>query len=136
MKKKLMGLGLAGILALSSQNLNAIETNEKGFPVPDTTNYRLAEVEFLIDLKKDITTIDEMYISNDQKEAFVKKLVNGKPWMYFIAPKTAKDSGNIEDTYVLEDKDCDGKFETKYTYKEAEDLDSKGAVVLPDCYPK
>ncbi len=136
MRKKLIELGLAGILALSSQNLNAWETNEKGFPIPDKTDYRLVDIEFLIDMEKDTVTVDEGYISNDQTKAFLKKLVNDKPWMYFIAPKIAKNGGNIEDTYVLEDKDCDGKFETKYSYKEAEDLDSKGEIVLPGCYLK
>ncbi|MBI2672627.1 hypothetical protein HYX19_00030 [Candidatus Woesearchaeota archaeon] len=40
MKKTLARLGLAGLLAIIGSSANALETNEKGFPVPDKNNVK------------------------------------------------------------------------------------------------
>ncbi len=124
MRKKLIGLGLAGILALSSSNLSALETNEKGFPIPNK-----AEAESVRGMKFEFEGGNMMeinqYLGSDGI-FFNEVLINNKAAEYVIFKKE-----NEEIDYVLGDNDCNDVFETKYS---AEDVLEKRSV--PKCYLK
>ncbi|MBI2673036.1 hypothetical protein HYX19_02140 [Candidatus Woesearchaeota archaeon] len=124
MKKTLIGLGLASILSLSS-NLSALEVNEKGFPVPDKTNAKIVNSE--INTYKD-GVVEALYYHNTEEDssAFIEVYGNDDIWLYQIYPDR-----NDNRFYIIEDRNCDKIFETKYGINEP-----KQVIRLPDCYKK
>lgn len=123
MKKILSKLCLVGILALSGTSLNALETNEKGFQIPDKTNAALIEGgRGLID---DVNSFEFKIYKLSNGDGLSENLINNKIWRYSITPKN-----NYTWRYRLYDLNCDGIFETKQYPKDFE------KEILPDCYFK
>ncbi|MBI2672629.1 hypothetical protein HYX19_00040 [Candidatus Woesearchaeota archaeon] len=126
MKKELSKLGLVGILSLGLLGTSAygLETNEKGFPVPDKTEAEFVKgVEFEFD-GGNIMRISQ-YVGSDGI-FFNEALINNKAAEYIIFKKDSK-----EINHAIGDNDCNGIFESKYS---AEEVLEKRPV--PKCYLK
>ena len=122
MKKQILELGLAGLLSVLSSNTNALEVNEKGFPVPDKSNTTLVEVETGYGEINSVTP--RIYIKRDGS-GFVEFLYNGKLGAYAIFPTLIY---KTNDAYAIEDTNCDGTFETK------EEFNKWGLAPISECY--
>ncbi len=132
MKKDLIKLSLAGILALSSSNLSALEVNEKGFQTPDKTNFVLVDEgpTRAFDSNKDIVNgSSKTYASFDTGGVYAFEYsYNGKVESYYL------DYGDSTKNYMIQDTNCDGVFETKYSGKDLYKLTQVAPV--PACYFK
>lgn len=134
MKKTLIGLGLAGILSVLGPQVSALEVNVDGYAVPSKENTEVIE-------EKDMTTSENDKIFRIMFKRYIKPdgtgfnelTINGRTISYriFTAKLGASDyAGDIANSYVIEDSDCDGIFETKAGGTE------EVLKPLPDCYLK
>ena len=121
MKKQILGLGLAGLLSVIGANTNALEINEKGFPVPDKTNARLLGSPYKVDNRVTF----KVYYNEFTGDKFTEFIVRDKIEAYVISP----DRKNPSKDYMIQDNNCDGIFETKYTAEEF-----KNGIPVPSCY--
>ncbi len=122
--KNFRTLSLVGILSTGILGSNAygLETNEKGFPVPDKTEAELVGNRALNYNGKTIGFFKQ-YIGKDGS-IFDEYVVNNKTASYSVF--------NDEDpfkSYRLLDNNCDGVFESKYGLQEFN-------KEVPDCYFK
>ncbi len=120
MNKKLLSIGLAGLLGLST-NVSALETNVRGYEVPNKGRYELLgsvamSGEITINFYKDTLTV------SGKELVFDEVLVNGKPALY------------VFEDYILADENCDGKFETKYNIEEGLKRFGIDLEDIPKCY--
>lgn len=132
MKKTLIKLGLVGILALST-NTSAFEVNEKGFSVPDKADFKLVHVfPFVYDTDKDIVGIVKEYKKINGYDSFDEAIINNRTWMYIVSEFDPNNSPEVFMT-IIQDKNCDGIFETKYNFGDSNLEEIKS---VPDCYKK
>lgn len=119
--KSFRSLSLVGILSLGFLGSSAygLETNEKGFPVPDKNN-----------AKPDVASLGNIVLklyslpNGNRLEEYV---VNNKTGLYIMVI-----GSNKRESYVIEDRNCDNVFETKYSLEEFENSDTP----IPECYFK
>ncbi len=124
--KTLRSLSLVGILGLGLLGSSAygLETNEKGFPVPDKTKAKIVDRE--INTYSDGVIEVLYYRSTDDRGAFIEVYGNDNVWLYQVYPDIEKDR-----FHIIEDRNCDKLFETKYGIDEPKQI-----IKLPDCYKK
>ena len=129
MKKELSKLGLVGVLSLGLLGSSAygLETSEKGFPVPDKTEVELTDRG--ITTGKDssgneVIGVSLIYYIGNNKFVY-ENIFNGKIESYIVYFRD-----DPKKNYMIQDKNCDGVFETKY------DEFDKDATIIPDCYFK
>ncbi|MBI2673422.1 hypothetical protein HYX19_04120 [Candidatus Woesearchaeota archaeon] len=115
--KKLLGLGLAGLLSLST-NVNALETKAEGYEVPDKKNTNL----IMKDVIGNSNNIKLNYYTRPDGSGFAEVLFNNKTGAYIIFSKI------YELNHIIQDKNCDSVFETKYSKEEAKTLP------VPECF--
>ncbi len=126
MKKELSKLGLVGVLSLGLLGSSAygLETNEKGFPVPDKTDAKLMQSSPFTFMGKVVGVVNEWDRPNGT--GFNEYVINGKIASYrTYGPR-------IADEFRLLDNNCGGVFESKYGIEEF--IEKK--VPIPDCYFK
>lgn len=123
MNKKLLSVGLAGLIGLIGINLIAFKINPMGYEIPNKENTTITRKETI--QSEDINGVLLYYVRPDGS-GFSELLINNKPWRYSVYPIKMN---YIAKAYELVDKDCDGIFETKYTEKELNEL-----IPIPECY--
>ncbi|MBI2673037.1 hypothetical protein HYX19_02145, partial [Candidatus Woesearchaeota archaeon] len=64
-------------------------------------------------------------------DSFLELTINDKTWTYFIF-KFDPNNGPEEHITIIQDKNCDGIFETKYDIED----DLKEIKLVPSCYKK
>ncbi len=130
MKKQILGLGLAGILLGLSSNVNGlVKVDKKGFPVPYKTEAELAGMSIITGKDSsgnEVIGVSLIYYKGSNKFVYENSF-NEKIESYIVF---FRDDSEKEYYYMIQDKNCDGIFETKY------DEFDKDAAIIPDCYLK
>ena len=125
--KKTLGIGLAGLLTIFSQNTNALEINVNGFPIPDKTNAQQVNV-VVMEIDDENFVIVNEYLRPDGS-GFVEFRVNDeKVESYGVFSNIDEDKPS---DYLIQDSNCNGKFEIKYSGKDFDKL-----IPISDCYFK
>lgn len=126
--KKLKELGIAGLLVIIGNSANALEINVKGYPVPEINK----DPDYIGFIARKNTSGKEVRGNFKEYEEgsnlILEFTFNGKIEGYSVRDN----AGPKKSYYFIQDSNCDGIFESKYSYEEA----VIGVIPVPDCYLK